>query len=100
MLREEWLTGIHTAFEESIAWRIYIGINLHRPPVSCIGESASVHKNGAILLQYQISSAFLLCQALADCLRRSIPTIRFRFADMSHAFESSLIIDLYNTTIP
>lgn len=56
MVREEWLMGINMAFEESIAWSMDTGIDLHGPLVSVIGESASVHTIGVVLLHHQTTS--------------------------------------------
>lgn len=65
MVKEERLTGILTAFEESIAWRMDTGIDLHRRLVSFIGEFAFVHTSDVILLHYQTTPA-CLCQAFIE----------------------------------
>lgn len=46
----EWLEGIHTAFEKSIAWRMFTGTVLHLRKGSVVGRQAFGHTTGIISL--------------------------------------------------
>ena len=65
------IEGIHTASEESIAWRVGIGIDQRRPTVFVVAEHAFVHTNHTILLHCQTTSAFLLCLTLVGFAQRA-----------------------------